>query len=67
MTSASDQPCEFVNHYWFSFGLDDRYGDPYCDRFLYSTIGYCQIKLGCSEQGVFVDSANDKTLPIQVL
>jgi hypothetical protein len=25
MASASDQPCEFVNHYWFSFGLDDRY------------------------------------------
>ena len=25
MASASDQPCEFVNQYRFSFGLDDRY------------------------------------------
>ena len=25
MTSASDQPCSYVNHYRFSFGLDDRY------------------------------------------
>ena len=32
--SASDKPCSYVNHYRFSFGLDDRYGDPYCDRFL---------------------------------
>jgi hypothetical protein len=38
MTSASDQPCEFVNHYWFSFGLDDRYEKPYCNKVLYSTI-----------------------------
>ena len=43
MASASDQPCELVNHYWFSFGLDDRYGDPYCDRFLYSSIALCHI------------------------
>jgi len=28
MTSASDEPCSDVNHYWFSFGLDDRYDDP---------------------------------------
>jgi hypothetical protein len=43
MTSASDTPCSDVNHYWFSFGLDDRYGDPYCDRFLYSLIAPCHI------------------------
>jgi hypothetical protein len=28
MASASDQPCEFVNHYGFCFGLNDRYDDP---------------------------------------
>jgi len=38
MAFASDQPCEFVNHYWFSFGLDDRYDDPYCNKVLYSSI-----------------------------
>jgi hypothetical protein len=38
MASASDQPCEFVNHYWFSFGLDDRYEKPYCNNVLYSSI-----------------------------
>jgi len=34
MASASDKPCEFVNHYSVSFGLDDRYGDPYCNNVL---------------------------------
>ena len=43
MASASDKPCEFVNHYSVSFGLDDRYDYPYCDRFLYSTIAPCHI------------------------
>ena len=38
MASASDQPCEFVNHYWFSFGLDDRYEKSYCNNVLYSSI-----------------------------
>ena len=38
MASASDQPCELVNQYWFSFGLDDRYGDPYCNNVQYSLI-----------------------------
>ena len=43
MTSARDGACRYVNHYRFSFGLGDRYGDPYCDRFLYSLIAPCHI------------------------
>ena len=34
-------PVSDVNHYWFSFGLDDRYDDPYWDKVLYSYIGTC--------------------------
>ena len=34
MASASDKPCSYVNHYRFSFGLDDRYDDPYCNNVL---------------------------------
>ena len=38
MASASDKACEFVNQYSMILWLDDRYDDPYCDRFLYSLI-----------------------------
>ena len=38
MASASDQPYEFVNHDSVSFGLDDRYDDPYCNNVLQSLI-----------------------------
>ena len=34
MASDSDQGCEYVNHYRFSFGLANRYDDPYCDKVL---------------------------------
>ena len=43
MTSASDQPCEFVNHYSVSFGLDNRYDDPYCNNVLWSLIALQSI------------------------
>ena len=43
MASASDQGCEYVNQFYVSFGLADRYNDPYCDRFLYSSIAPCHI------------------------
>jgi len=34
MASASDQGCGDVNQFYFSFGLDDRLADPYCDEVL---------------------------------
>ena len=43
MASASDKACEFVNQYSMILWLDDRYDDPYCDRFPYSTIAPCHI------------------------
>ena len=34
MASASDQGCEDGNQFYVSFGLDDRYDDPYGDKVL---------------------------------
>ena len=34
MTFASDQGCEYGNQFYVSFGLADRYDDPYCDKVL---------------------------------
>ena len=34
IASASDEGCGDVNHYRFSFGLDDRLADPYGDKVL---------------------------------
>ena len=34
MASDSDQGCEYGNQFYVSFGLDDRYDDPYCDKVL---------------------------------
>ena len=34
MDSASDEGCGDVNHYRFSFGLDDRLADLYGDKVL---------------------------------
>ena len=32
--SASDEGCGYGNQLHVSFGLDDRYDDPYCDKVL---------------------------------
>jgi len=34
IASARDKGCEYVNQLYVSFGLDDRYDDPYCDKVL---------------------------------
>ena len=43
MASARDQPCGDVNQLYVSFGLDDRYDDPYGDKMLLRYIGTCHI------------------------